>query len=83
MKKEIKDKIVHIAETYIKTSRKQLRDGITSRELKEHIDSLKDIDLQDITSFNIGKILSASTKFVGERKHSKKYNQDLTHWKLK
>ena len=83
MKKEIKDKIVHIAENYIKASRKRRRDGVTSRELKEYIDSFGDIDLKDVTTFNIGKTLSSSHKFVSERRHSKKYNQDLNHWKLK
>ncbi|MGB9979400.1 hypothetical protein [Methanobacterium sp.] len=83
MKKEIKERIVQISAEYIKASRKRMRDGVTSREVKEHIDSLNDIDLKNITSFNIGKILSAAGKFTGERRHSKRYNQDLNHWKLK
>ena len=83
MKKEIKNKIAHISEDYIKTSKKRRIYGVTSRELKEHIDSLKDIDLADVTSFNIGKILSESLKFTCEMKYSSKYGQELNHWKLK
>lgn len=83
MKKEIKDKIVQISQTYIKATRKRMRDGVTARELKEHMDSLNDIDLKKISTPSIGRILSAACKFVSERKHSKKYNQDLNHWKLK
>ena len=83
MKREIKHKIVQISENYIKASRKRLRDGVTSRELKEHIDSLDDIDLKDVTSFNIGKILSESLKFICEMKYSSRYGQELNHWKLK
>ena len=83
MKKEIKNKIAHISEDYIKATKKRRIYGVTSRELKEYIDSLKDIDLADVTSFNIGKILSESLKFTCEMKYSSRYGQELNHWKLK
>lgn len=83
MKKEIKNKIIHVTGIYIKSSRKRMIHGVTSRELKKHIDSLKDIDLKDITPFNIGKILSESKKFTCILKYSNRYQQELNHWILK
>lgn len=83
MKRDVKEVIIQITEAYIKSSRKRIRHGVTSRELKEHIDSLKYINLQDITSYNIGKILAESKKFISELKWSSKYSQDLNHWRLK
>ncbi len=83
MKKEIKDRIIVISENYIKASRKRMIHGVTSRELKEHIYSLEDLDLKDVTSFNIGKILSESLKYACEMKYSSRYGQELNHWRLK
>lgn len=80
MKKEVENRIITIAETYIKESRKRKLQGVTSKELKEYTELRDD---NDINNYHIGKALAASNKFNTELKYSSKYRQELNHWKLK
>lgn len=80
MRKADKNRIITIAEVYIKETRKRRIYGVTSKELKENTE-LDDID--NINTYHIGKALAASMKFAYELKHSRRYKQELNHWKLK